>query len=98
MYHAMSRKIKSTAIISAFFCAISCTEKAEFDSPENLEDIRAVVVSEGQFGYGTSSLTSLSYKGDVEQDLFRRINNRPMGDVAQSMTRIGDLLYVPQNT
>lgn len=97
MYHAMSRKIKSTAIISVFFCAISCTEKAEFDSPENLEDIRAVVVSEGQFGYGTSSLTSLSYKGDVEQDLFRRINNRPMGDVAQSMTRIGDLLYVPQN-
>ena len=55
------------------------------------------MVSEGQFGYGTSSLTSLTYQGEVEQDLFRRVNNRPMGDVAQSMTKIGNKLYVPLN-
>ncbi|MGL4992844.1 MAG: hypothetical protein ACRC6R_01720 [Bacteroidales bacterium] len=66
------------------------------DDP-NAERLRAIVVNEGQFGYGTSSLTTLSSWGNVEQDVFRRINDRPMGDVAQSMTRIGDYYYVPLN-
>lgn len=80
------------------FLFTNCTPIAVYDAPESLdEDIRLLIVSEGQFGYGTSSLTSLSYNGNVEQDIFRRVNNRPMGDVAQSVMRIGDLLYVPMN-
>ncbi|MGL4518689.1 MAG: hypothetical protein ACRCUJ_03020 [Phocaeicola sp.] len=67
--------------------------------PPLLEDkeLRAIVVNEGQFGYGTSSLTTLTHADEVEQDLFRRVNNRPMGDVAQSITRIGNYYYVPLN-
>ena len=90
MCQTMQKDIKSLLLLSIFFC-FGCTPEAEFTAPENIDDVRAIVVSEGQFGYGTSSLTSLSYQNEVEQDLFRRINNRPMGDVAQSMTRIGDL-------
>ena len=78
-------------------CLFACTPEINYEAPESLDDLRVLIISEGQFGYGTSSLTSLSYDGTVEQDLFRRINNRPMGDVAQSATRIGDLLYVPMN-
>ncbi|MGL4852036.1 MAG: hypothetical protein ACRC3Z_05250 [Phocaeicola sp.] len=74
------------------------TEEGQPDEEDpDTEKLRAIVVSEGQFGYGTSSLTSLSSWGNVEQDLFRKVNDRPMGDVAQSMTRIGDYYYVPLN-
>ena len=96
MCQTMRRVINQLFLLSLCFC-YGCTPTAENIVPENINDIRAIVVSEGQFGYGTSSLTSLSYQNEVEQDLFRRINNRPMGDVAQSMTRIGDLFYVTLN-
>ena len=90
------QKVDSSFLIILWLC-LGWQPVAVEEVPESLNGIRAIVVSEGQFGYGTSSLTSLSYDGEVEQDLFRRINNRPMGDVAQSMTRIGDYFYVPQN-
>lgn len=60
-------------------------------------DYRAIIVNEGQFGYGTASLTTLSHNGVSTQDVFRKVNGRPMGDVAQSMTLIGNNLYVPLN-
>lgn len=76
----------------------SCTPQYEAEVPEALDNLRAIVVSEGQFGYGSASLTSLTHAGEIEQDLFRRVNGgRPLGDVAQSMTRIGDRLYVTLN-
>lgn len=61
------------------------------------DQIRAIIVNEGHFGYGTASLTSVSTLGEVNHDLFRKVNDRPMGDVAQSLTQIGDLYYVPLN-
>ncbi|MGL4293045.1 MAG: YncE family protein [Bacteroidales bacterium] len=78
---------------------IACDENINYQeiNPDNLKDYRAIVVNEGQFGYGTSSLTLLMPDGKPEQDVFRKTNGRPMGDVAQSMTRIGDNLYVPLN-
>lgn len=67
------------------------------DPTPNPNKLRAIVVNEGQFGYGTASITTLTHGKAVEQDVFRRINNRPLGDVAQSMTRIGNRYYVPLN-
>lgn len=83
-------------IISCVILFIGCTKIEEFEKPKT-DEIRAIVVNEGQFGYGTASLTSLSYESIVEQDVFRKINNRPMGDVAQSLTKINDRYYVPMN-
>ncbi len=91
------KKVFNLIAGAALLLGYGCTPVAEYDAPATLDGIRAIVVSEGQFGYGTSSLTSLTYQGEVEQDLFRRVNNRPMGDVAQSMTKIGNKLYVPLN-
>ena len=65
--------------------------------PPTAERTRAIVVGEGQFGYGTGSLTSLSNLGSVTQDIFRRINNRPLGDVPQSLVKIGNYYYIPVN-
>ena len=44
------------------------------------------VVNEGPFGNGTGTLTWISRDGSrVEQDVFGRINQRPLGNIAQSM-------------
>jgi len=90
----MRKYIKISLGILGTLIFASCS--SESDIPE-LEQTRAIVVNEGQFGYGTASLTTLSTFGQVEQDIFRRVNGRPMGDVAQSMTRINDHYYVPLN-
>ncbi len=70
------------------------TQEGEASAQDNR---RLIVVSEGQFSYGTSSLTTLSYDGEVVRDIFRTTNGRTMGDVAQSLTEIGDNYYVPLN-
>ncbi len=97
----MKQIIKYTIVsLVALLFAISCSENKDVkqDIPVgSLDDLRAILVSEGQFGYGTSSLTTLTRGGTVTQKVFRKTNGRPMGDVAQSMTKIGDNYYVPLN-
>ncbi len=94
--------MKRIILLALSFCALfaisSCDSGVEEPVvPNNLEDPRMLVTSEGQFGYGTSSLTLLKFSGEVFQDLFRAANARTMGDVAQSITKIGDNFYVPIN-
>lgn len=91
------KNLFNICLLASLCIYTGCTPTNEVNVPEKLDNLRAIVVSEGQFGYGSASLTSLTHGGEVEQDLFRRINNRPLGDVAQSMTRIGDNLYVTLN-
>ena len=72
----------------------SCEKEPESPKLPLPEDVRAIVLNEGQYGKGTSSLSVLYYNGDVEQGLFEKTNNRKMGDVAQSMIKIEDRYYV----
>ncbi len=48
------------------------------------------VVNEGNFGWGKATLTFVHQdgieKGRVENTIFERVNNEPLGNVAQSMT------------
>lgn len=78
---------------------LSCT-KIDKKAPINIEDIadlRAIIVSEGQFTYGTGSLTTISQKEKITQDVFRILNSRPLGDVPQSLKQIGNYYYIPVN-
>lgn len=78
---------------------MSCTEKVEYitqDVPET-NNIRVLISNEGQFGAGTASLTAITFDNFVKNDVFRSINGRPIGDVAQSITEIGDNFYVTLN-
>lgn len=98
----MWRSMKNSSIFSGLCSVIllcSCTDVVETGNgvKPDTDNLRAIVVSEGQFGYGTSSLTTLSHQDEVAQDVFRNKNNRPLGDVAQSMTKIGDNYYVALN-
>lgn len=91
--------LANVTITAAICCALaSCSnDTPQIEQPDLTEELRAIVVNEGQFMYGTSSLTTLGVAGSVENDVFRRVNGRTMGDVAQSMTRIGNYYYVPLN-
>lgn len=93
--------MKKISLFILLLAAVACTKVD--DSPSVLPDpsgdvaLRAIVVAEGQFGYGTGSLTNLYDDGTVVTDVFRSVNSRPLGDIPQSITRIGDYFYVPVN-
>ena len=86
---------KLILLLSILF--VACEKEAEQGEPTPTGEIRAIVVNEGQFGYGTASITALLENGETQQDVFRKLNGRPMGDVAQSMTKIDGRFYVPLN-
>ncbi len=83
-------------IISLSSCMQVPNLDGQYDDIIN-EDWRALVLAEGQFGYGTGSITGLNYNADVKHDLFRTVNGRALGDVPQSITRIDDKFYIPVN-
>ncbi|MEA5005370.1 MAG: BACON domain-containing carbohydrate-binding protein [Rikenellaceae bacterium] len=61
------------------------------------EKVRMVVVSEGQFTKGTATLTSVTYNGTAVWDIFQDVNNKPLGDVAQSLTYLDGKYFVVLN-
>jgi len=56
-----------------------------------------IVVCEGQWTKGTAALSAIKYNGEVTWDIFRDVNNMPLGDVAQSMTYIDGKYFVVLN-
>lgn len=77
---------------------VGCGEDSKHDkAPIDPSDIRLWVANEGQFGYGTASLTAITYDGVVGNDMFSTTNGRTIGDVAQSITEIGNYYYVTLN-
>ncbi|MGM0588839.1 MAG: YncE family protein [Bacteroidota bacterium] len=56
------------------------------------------VVNEGNFNQGNASVTVYNAEAqDVVQQAFESQNNRPLGDVANNITRIEDRLYIVVN-
>ncbi|WP_066508546.1 YncE family protein [Rufibacter sp. DG15C] len=56
------------------------------------------VTNEGQFNSVNAEVSFISRDGKtVLPDLFNQVNNRPLGDAAQSMTFIGDKAYIAVN-
>ena len=56
------------------------------------------VLNEGTFTYANSSLSYYDIEtGTVENNIFFRANNAPIGDVGQSLTKIGNDLYIVVN-
>lgn len=77
----------------------SCTKEIEYvdKGVPNGRDVRVVIANEGQAFAGSASLTAITYDGFVKNDVFRSVNKRQLGDVSQSVTEIGDNLYVTLN-
>lgn len=59
--------------------------------------IKMIVVNEGGMGSGFGALTAITYDGTSEYDIFRQVNGRPLGDVAESITYIDGKYFVALN-
>lgn len=56
------------------------------------------ILNEGTFTYANSSLSYYDIEtGTVENNIFFRVNDAPIGDVGQSLTKVGDDLYIVVN-
>ncbi len=61
------------------------------------KNVEMIVVSEGQFTKGTASLSAITFDGTTTWDIFRDVNQMPLGDVAQSITYIDGKYFVVLN-
>lgn len=67
-------------------------------TPNTSEKRKVFVVCEGSFGNGNSSMSLyLPDKDSVYEDAFKSINAQELGDVFQSMTRIGNSYFLCLN-
>ena len=54
------------------------------------------VVCEGNFGQNDGSIDAI-IDGELKKDVFQAENDRPLGDVVQSMEKIGDKIFIVVN-
>lgn len=84
-----------------FACAVVCLfascDNNEPDFPEEEPlggEIEALVLNEGRITTNMGAISVLYKDGTVSPDIFREVNNRPLGDVAQSITLINGNYFV----
>lgn len=94
--------MKRNLLLLVFAIAIaflSCKKEKNTPEPEAFSVGKGVfVLNEGTFTYANSSLSFYDFdKNEVENNLFFRVNNAPIGDVGQSLAMIGNDLYIIVN-
>lgn len=87
------KKINKCGLLAMFMVlvalfATSCSDDDNGGQGDPLPEgtqVKAVIVNQGLLTKGNASLSTLMKDGTVNNDVFRTVNNRPLGDVAQSM-------------
>lgn len=76
-----------------------CDQIPEMPSFDMSQDnpVRMIVINEGLFTTNTAALSVIYEDGTTYWDVFRYVNQRPLGDVAQSIIKINDYLFVAVN-
>lgn len=99
-----SKKMKLKSIIYLFVLSLvftACT-KTE-DPPEEEVDygkygLGVLISNEGTFGSGNGSISSYdSSTNAISNEIFQTENNRNLGDIVQSVSRIGDYAFIQVN-
>ncbi|WP_457565806.1 YncE family protein [Caldithrix abyssi] len=85
-------------IFSLFFL-FSCEKDPTGTKEENtVQSVGAFIVNEGNFGKGNGSLSFYSYQDEtIQNDIFKNINGRPLGDTPNSMTIYDSLGFIVVN-
>lgn len=93
----MKRRILLLGFVIAI-ALVSC-KKDNNPTPEVFSVGKGVfVLNEGTFTYANSSLSFYDFdKNEVENNLFFRVNNAPIGDVGQSLAKVDNDLYIIAN-
>ena len=75
----------------------ACEYEDDFPAGVGEGNIEAIVLNEGRIGTNMGAISVLYRNGMVSPDVFRVVNNRPLGDVAQSITMINGKYFVTLN-
>ncbi|MCD4773182.1 MAG: hypothetical protein K8R41_07370, partial [Bacteroidales bacterium] len=88
--------IKLFAFAGIALLAFSCEKNP--DEPVELLDNRVFVINEGPFQVGTGTL-SIIYRDSltVENNVFEKVNDRPIGNIVQSMEVFEEKAYIVVN-
>lgn len=90
-------KNQSWALLALFIIAFAACKKKE-DTKVETENFKGVfVINEGGFGKSNASIGLYKPGSGDYFDAFKKANGRPLGDVIQSMTSIGDKYYIIVN-
>ncbi len=88
-------------VISVIFLLSSCKDSVIEKSITEIKPGQGLFVSnEGTFSYGNASLHYINLENDslnTYDDLFKPANNRPLGDIFQSMSIIDNLAWLVVN-
>ena len=77
---------------------LSCAKNSETPSGSFLTGDGVFLINEGNFTAGNGSLSFYSYDSlKIYNDLFEKVNGRPLGDVPNSMELKNDLAYIIVN-
>ena len=89
--------LKIASIVLAGSIALTaCNKKEDDPKPSGAYSNATFVVCEGTFGQNDGSIDAI-IDGELKKDVFQAENNRPLGDVVQSMTIIGDQAFIVVN-
>lgn len=75
----------------------ACEYGDDFPAGVGEGNIEAIVLNEGRIGTNMGAISVLYRNGMVSPDVFRVVNNRPLGDVAQSITKINGKYFIALN-
>ncbi|MBN1650728.1 MAG: hypothetical protein JW857_05340, partial [Bacteroidales bacterium] len=92
-------KFSSIFILLASIFIASCTKTEEKESPVYGKYERGTLISnEGTFGSGNGSISYYDPTEDtVTNEIFQLENSRSLGDVVQSVSKIGDYAFIQVN-
>lgn len=86
------------ALISMGLFISSCDNKEDDIEPKGKYENGILICNEGVYGQGNGSVSFYSYDTDsVSNEIFKAENNRPLGDVVQSLTREDDKVLIVVN-
>jgi DNA-binding beta-propeller fold protein YncE len=89
---------KFLLLIPVLTIVLSCSKIPENGNETFLSGKGVFILNEGNFRWGNGSLSFYSYdSAKIYNDLFLNINERPLGDVPNSMLIFGDLAYIIVN-
>ena len=93
-------KIHQYFLILLLFIFARCKKDEVTPDPIEVAPVNstALIINEGNFQWGNASLTRINLTtSEINQDVFFQANQRPLGDVFQSMLLVGDDLWLLVN-
>ncbi|MFB1022593.1 MAG: hypothetical protein QMC40_07525, partial [Vicingaceae bacterium] len=91
--------MKQLIYVLILVVVFSCRKDDNADGPVEIDNANVLILNEGNFNFGNASLSLYNDRDNsVDNKIFQSNNNgRPIGDVVQSATQIGDELFVVVN-